>query len=255
MSSLTLVDVMALSQQYPNLSLDTVQRFILLVSRLKNDILLAQPSSVDESDPPDVLPPTIMTFLQNSCSISEECVNSCWQMLKSTVWLRMKGEEPEDGHGVLEDFAKHGHSRGLCTSLLYIIGVTLTYYPLNLVFRTLYPPQQRCVNPSCSHSRNGKLLKKEEQRQGVLYTLDKGAAPVRSVHLYCRGACRFIENWVDINFFHQTECNTNFHHNFHVKDGARKYYNAVPDVIQIGEHQFAEKRLIQLWITLMLVSW
>lgn len=39
------------------------------------------------------------------------------------------------------------------------------------------------------------------------------------------------------------------------KDGARTYYNGIPDVIQIGEHQFAEKRLIQLWITLMLVSW
>ena len=205
MSSLTLVDVMALSQQHPNLSLDTVQRFISLVSRLKNDILLMQPSSVDDSDPPDVLPPTIMTFLQASCSISEECVKNCWKMLKSTVWLHTKAQGREDG--VFEDFAKHGHSRGLCVSLLYVIEVTLTYHSLILVFRTLYPPQQRCVNPSCSHSRTGKLLKKEEQRQGVLYTHDNGASPVRSVHLYCAGVSPCLFYWVsvDINFFHQLE--------------------------------------------------
>ena len=53
--------------------------------------------------------------------------------------------------------------------------------------RTLYPPQHTCINASCSRSRTGKLLKKEEQQQAVLYTLDKGALPARSVHLYCNG--------------------------------------------------------------------
>jgi hypothetical protein len=98
-------------------------------------------------------------------------------------------------------------------------------------------------------------LKKEEQRQAVLYTFDMGAVPIRSVHLYCAGTYQLVTYWVVINFFHRTVCNTNYHHNFHVKDGIRIYYYGVPDVVQIGEHQFAEKRLIQLWITLMLVSW
>ena len=51
------------------------------------------------------------------------------------------------------------------------------------------------------------------------------------------------------------ECQTNYHHNFKVKDGVRTYYDGIPLIIQVGEHQFAEKRLIQLWITMMLVSW
>ena len=54
---------------------------------------------------------------------------------------------------------------------------------------------------------------------------------------------------------YQLECQTNYHHNFHVKIGIRTYYSGIPAIIQIGEHQFAEKRLIQLWISLMLVSW
>ncbi|KAF8220742.1 hypothetical protein L208DRAFT_1332085, partial [Tricholoma matsutake] len=37
--------------------------------------------------------------------------------------------------------------------------------------------------------------------------------------------------------------------------GIHTYYDGIPDIIQGGEHQFAKKQLIQLWITLMLVSW
>ena len=80
------------------------------------------------------------------------------------------------------------------------MGTLLGYVRLNIIFesswelrlimglvdsRTLYPPQHTCTNPSCERSQSGHLLKKEEQRQAVLYTLDKGAIPVRSVHLYC----------------------------------------------------------------------
>ena len=52
------------------------------------------------------------------------------------------------------------------------------------------------------------------------------------------------------------ECNINYHHNFRVEGGRRIYYDAdIPDVIQVGEHQFVEHKVIQLWITLMVVSW
>ncbi|KAF8232623.1 hypothetical protein L208DRAFT_1001064, partial [Tricholoma matsutake] len=60
--------------------------FIALASKLKDDILLAQLSFVLVLDPPKFLPPTITTFLQNSCGISLACVESCWETLKSTIW-------------------------------------------------------------------------------------------------------------------------------------------------------------------------
>jgi hypothetical protein len=50
-------------------------------------------------------------------------------------------------------------------------------------------------------------------------------------------------------------CHTNYHHNFRVKDGVRTHYDGVPDVIQVGEHQFVERRVIELWRELMLVAW
>ncbi|KAF8223574.1 hypothetical protein L208DRAFT_1517056, partial [Tricholoma matsutake] len=72
---------------------------------------------------------------------------------------------------------------------------------------------------------------------GTFYMQHKGVLPAYSVHLYCDA------------------CHTNYHHNFHIKNGVRTYYDGLPDVIQVGEHQFVEQRVIQLWRDLMLVSW
>ena len=46
MSSLNLQTVGALTDKYPELSFSQVQQFIALASKLKDDILLAQPLSV-----------------------------------------------------------------------------------------------------------------------------------------------------------------------------------------------------------------
>ncbi len=51
------------------------------------------------------------------------------------------------------------------------------------------------------------------------------------------------------------DCHVNYHHNFRVYQGKRTYYDTIPDTLQIGEHQFAERRLINLWIKMMLLSW
>ena len=109
--SLRLQDVVTLSQEYPQLSFNQVHQFILLASKMKDDILLAQPSSILAIDPPDILPPTITTFLQHACDLSADCVDTCWKTLKYTIW--------DDANNLkdntVQDFAVHGHSLGLCT--------------------------------------------------------------------------------------------------------------------------------------------
>lgn len=52
-----------------------------------------------------------------------------------------------------------------------------------------------------------------------------------------------------------TGCKVNYHHNFRVHEGRRIYYDEIPDIVQIGEHQFPERKLINLWIMMMLLSW
>jgi CxC5 like cysteine cluster associated with KDZ transposases len=51
------------------------------------------------------------------------------------------------------------------------------------------------------------------------------------------------------------DCKINYHHNFYVEGGQRVYYDTVTDIIQVGEHQFVEWKVIDLFIMLMLVSW
>ena len=111
-SSLRLQDTVLLTEQYPDISLGQVQQFISLAARLKDDILLAQPSSVLALHPPDVLPPTVSMFLGNSCSFSQLCVETCWDRLKTMIWHDAHGHKLEDS--LIDVFAVHGHSLGLC---------------------------------------------------------------------------------------------------------------------------------------------
>ncbi|KAF7342835.1 hypothetical protein MSAN_01999500 [Mycena sanguinolenta] len=107
-------------------------------------------------------------------------------------------------------------------------------WKLGLTSVTLYPPSHHCSNPDCLAVGP---LKKTEQRQVVVYTHSDGVVPARAVHLYCRG------------------CNTNYHHNFSVQGGMRRYYGNTPTFIQIGEHQFADRKLVGLWVSMMLLAW
>ena len=115
MSSLRLQDTALLTKQYPELTFGQVQQFIYLASRLKDNILLA--SSVLVLDPPDVLPPTISMFLQDSCGISTACVETCWNTLKLTIWHDANSLKDS----LIHDFAAHGHALGLCEIESYML--------------------------------------------------------------------------------------------------------------------------------------
>ena len=47
----------------------------------------------------------------------------------------------------------------------------------------------------------------------------------------------------------------NYHHNYRVHQNQRIYYDGILEILQIGEHQFAELKLVNMWIMMMLLSW
>ncbi|KIM72826.1 hypothetical protein PILCRDRAFT_81590, partial [Piloderma croceum F 1598] len=102
---------------------------------------------------------------------------------------------------------------------------------------TIYPVQCCCINPVCEHAMRQLLLKKEQQRCAVVFTVADGACLAWSVHLYC------------------TECKTNYHNNYSVCGGVQTYFGGVPDLIQVGEHQLIKTALINTWVDLMLTAW
>ncbi|KAF8814161.1 hypothetical protein BYT27DRAFT_7082804, partial [Phlegmacium glaucopus] len=101
---------------------------------------------------------------------------------------------------------------------------------------TIAPPYYYCLNTGCQCHQQ-MMIKKCKVWKAVLFTAGCRAIPVHSLHLYCE------------------YCKVNYHHNYHVYKGQRIYYDTVPDIIQVGEHQFAEQKLINLWISMMLLSW
>jgi len=98
----------------PDLTIIQVFRFISLAIKLKDDIILVQPSSVPVSEPPEILPPTTMVFLQRSCDMTEEYVINCWHILKLIIWY-----EAGQFDGDCEDyFIRNGHILGLCMCIM-----------------------------------------------------------------------------------------------------------------------------------------
>ena len=107
----------------------------------------------------------------------------------------------------------------------------------NQAWHTFYPPMKICINADCLSRSKGTLLKKEESRRVVAFTLSDGAHPAWSVHLRCRA------------------CHTNYHHNYSVHQNIRTYYSDVPAYLQVAEHQFVQRELAMQWIDLMQVAY
>jgi hypothetical protein len=50
-------------------------------------------------------------------------------------------------------------------------------------------------------------------------------------------------------------CRYSYQNNYSVHRGVRYYYGGIPDYIQVSEHQFVEKKLVGMWVDMMLVGW
>jgi hypothetical protein len=119
-------DLSALLNAHPALlsqPLENVLCFVMVTSRLKNDILLAQPSRHPVLQPPEFLPPSVVAFLTHSCGLDEPTVGQAWQILRDIVWRESVSFSSQEA---LEDiFRAHGHQFGFraphFTSLKFVI--------------------------------------------------------------------------------------------------------------------------------------
>ena len=92
---------------FNGLTWEQLVQFTTLASKVKNDIILTQPANVPESEPPDVLPPSVAAFLGDSCMLMPAQVEDCWKVMKGVVWRTAPSIPVET------IFAEHGHQYGL----------------------------------------------------------------------------------------------------------------------------------------------
>jgi hypothetical protein len=95
-----------LSLPFQSLKWKQIVDFFTFVSRLKDPILLAQPAGVSVTEAPDVLPPSVATFLGGSCNITVSAVTHCWKILQMTIWTYTESD-------VEAAFAEHGVKHSL----------------------------------------------------------------------------------------------------------------------------------------------
>jgi len=77
-------------------SLSNIAKFLSFahyVSNLKNEILVAQKSMHSPEVAPTHLPDSIVIFLVESCAMTNEDVEDCWQLIRGAVW---EGCVPDD---------------------------------------------------------------------------------------------------------------------------------------------------------------
>ena len=46
-------------------------------------------------------------------------------------------------------------------------------------------------------------------------------------------------------------CEINYHHNYKVYKDEHIYHGGIPDMIQVGKHQFIEWEVVEVWLSLM----
>ena len=238
-----------------HLSLSQIYMFITHAAQLKNDIINTQYSKHDSSTLPPFLPPTINQFFQKALNLLDEAlVDQCWELLCDMCW------NTEYASALASDPENTFRSFGLETGLSMYAGFEclLRHTKPMLLFilcsasRTFYPPSMYCISNGC---RNRLPIKKSESKAVNLYTLSQGTIPSYHVHLYCPSKSLFAFNTLLLSYRIKPGCKTSYYHNYSVHNRERHYYQGVPEFLEVGDHQFVERRLVELWITLMGTSW
>lgn len=121
--------------------------------------------------------------------------------------------------------------------ILEVSFLRFTHWPVTVLPHSLYPPICSCTNALCLCIGNRIKLQSAAQCQALLFTIDHGPVPIWAVHFTCNA------------------CGTIYHHEYCIQQGTRSYYDDIPDVLQIGEHYYAERWLIESWRLNMNLAW
>ncbi len=150
-----------------------------LIPHLKQDIL--QPQTLIQSDfhvAPLKLSSSFILFLSSLLCIPDAYIPDLWTIIREEVWELPIVPLSKVDYGL---FKEHSWRYGIsCVPNKSIILDSETDRWSAAI--SIYPPNHNCANLNCQ---NPNPLKKEEQRQVVVYTLSDGVQPAWNVHLYC----------------------------------------------------------------------
>ncbi|KAH9898586.1 hypothetical protein C8Q73DRAFT_640322 [Cubamyces lactineus] len=100
----------------------------------------------------------------------------------------------------------------------------------------IYPKVNICTDPTCpSH---GQLLRIwDKPKHVVFFSLAHGVYEGFAVHMHCR------------------KCPAVYYPNYVVRGGIREYYDGIPDFVQVSDHKYVERVLLEHFTMLSVLSW
>ncbi|KAF9552614.1 hypothetical protein CPC08DRAFT_595228, partial [Agrocybe pediades] len=112
----------------------------------------------------------------------------------------------------------------------------------NTAYRHIYPPTRVCLSERCiNHCPDNSFttLSDSSTYPAALFTLREGIIPVYATSLSC------------------PECRVRYYNNYSadLATGTRTYYQGVPEIIQVAEHSYMERSLLEFFSLCMLFGW
>ncbi|KAI0683140.1 hypothetical protein C8T65DRAFT_749763 [Cerioporus squamosus] len=199
------------------ISLATVNNFVRLAAALKKAILHRQLRHWNAAVPPQNLPAHILSFIAGRLVLPESNVEVLWDCLQAEIWAR-EAEVLDDGMippSTLDDLSSQ-------------------YW---LCERMLFPETRMCTHSGCPDPGEGLLRWKEAPKKVVLFTMADGVQEGLAVHLHCH------------------KCNTVYFPNYSAREEVRQYYEGVPAFIQVSDHNYVERSVLEHFTMLSVLSW
>ncbi|KAJ8089665.1 hypothetical protein PM082_014927 [Marasmius tenuissimus] len=204
-----------------HITLSQLILFFYLSITLKNDILLSQAPTHLPDKVPLVIPPSVSMFLSRTCSMEVNDVAAMWDVLKKEVWHA-------DEDTLLRAIMDEGLREELFRTEGSDLGSDLPY--------VLWPRVKQCEASRCDNKRKGLKLHTVSQKKAILLSLT-GPKPAWSISFTCN------------------TCKTVYHQDYWVTEGTRYYYPDMTAAIQIGDHHYAEVKVLNGWRWSMNNGW
>ncbi|KAF9541039.1 hypothetical protein CPC08DRAFT_756197 [Agrocybe pediades] len=171
-------------------------------------------------NPPDIICIDAETLLAQVMHVEHQVIRDLWSAFKNEAWEAAQGLPTEHE---IESFNVYA-------------------LPLKTSYRHLYPPTHVCLVPGCKNHRDNNVfatLTSGSTYAATLFTLREGILPIFTTSLSC------------------SECRIRYHNNYSLDldTGIRSYYKGVPDVIQVAEHCYMERSLLEFFSMCMLFGW
>ncbi|KAF4621729.1 hypothetical protein D9613_012176 [Agrocybe pediades] len=163
-------------------------------------------------NPPDIICIDAETLLAQVMHVEHQVIRDLWSAFKNEAWEAAQGLPTEHE---IESFNVYA-------------------LPLKTSYRHLYPPTHVCLVPGCKNHRDNNVfatLTSGSTYAATLFTLREGILPIFTTSLSC------------------SECRIRYHNNYSLDldTGIRSYYKGVPDVIQVAEHCYMERSLLEFF--------